>query len=354
METDKKDEITAPRMLTLGEFKVFAEYLSKVTDKTLEVEHKSYEGFVENVDPEHQSEFFKHGYVTIGEWRLWFDLEISKATKKKKDKREILDCTDDGGYGLPYFDRFYQKYLYLKNNPDHIIKIGMRNEKEIDSVRYRRGAPRRDIGSRSDVLRRVEDKVIKFDKLINMEKIRINHRSQAIRIKNPPAFTFKILKKSLNRYRVWELKSGDIKIKKIDRGHDAYLYNDNRSPLDYPCGGALLLKRIYIFNHFLIDFVLSLCIKYDFDLEQRHIDFLHVNGASMFTDIIKLRRSFTRKKNLLDPHMKEILRLPIFLIGAFEFEFRNINVLDIIKYYNDHREYLSDFMEVEKDANKGE
>ena len=341
------ESIEFPRKLTLTEFKIYREYLSIIneTDLDIEIEYKAYCGFLEFVDPEHIKEFYAEGYITIGEWRLWFDLAISKAKQKKKNVREILNCTDGTGYELPYYDRFIQKYLVLKNNPEKIVEIGTRHFQKQTSVRDKliQQQRRRELHS---------PKLYNFDIFIKKNDLKLDFKDQGIHIKDIPEWARKILKHTKSReYRFRKLKGDKISLTKIRYYEGRYLRPRRRA-----CnrrryirwGVNLHSRKLLKYKHFIIHYIVELCRMNEIELTDHQKEVL-LDAFKLYNSEYKIRKQL-EKNQITDPLVRELVKLPIITIMLIDTKFHEISVLDILQYYNEHQEHITDFMEAEKNG----
>jgi len=322
-------------MLTKGEFVSYANYLGRIQEMNLDVEYKPNCGFFEYVDKKHIAEFFQYGYMTIGEWRLWSDLEISKVNKKKPENRSILECTDGNNYDLPYFDRLIQKYLYLKNNPELIKKIGLRSfYEEEKKIRTKLLKPAHSI--------KPKEIITTYQELIKKKKFE-RRKNQNIKIKDPPEWVEHIFKQLMrNRYSIRRLKKGMLAFYPIGIPRRYYY---SRRIKRKKWGSGISIIKLRPFKHFMIDLVEENGKKYGLQLEDNQKEILHILGSIVNPG--KLTRQF-EKSNITDPLLLKTLKLPIGVIVIIETKLKDINVFDVIQYYEKHPEYRDEIKVLKK------
>ncbi len=326
IQKDTKDILTLPPPISKTEFIIFATYFNKIDRNNLDIEYKAYQGFREFVDDKYVSEFFDKGYMTVGDWRLHYDLEIGPIKQKKEGYREILNCTDGTGYDLPYFDRLQQKLYPLIHNPEKILSIGTRHLSDESRTELigEQVEPTNLSISQDDVVRLNPTRIVRpniqthyYKTLLRRKKITLKNRRTILVIKKAPEFTFEIFKLFLRpKSKVWILPSnGDIKIKKRANRRNPRLVIGNRSRAERKkpiiLGRMHSLKAISPFIHFLIDILENDLEKNGFELtdEQRAI-ILSIESPNK----LGIRyHSRMRKAKFNDPDFRKATSLPAYM-----------------------------------------
>lgn len=340
------------KKLSQFEFELFIRYFSHIEEDDLDIEYKAYLGFLEFVKPEHVVEFFTYGYMTIGKWRLWHDLEISEAKEKHTPKREILSCTDGNNYMMPYFDQVYQKAIYLYHNPEKIVKLGMRHTEHIPSERIGGPGVRRGMHIRRVRHRVLRPKEIEFKKLVKLKNIIRERAAQRVHIINPPEWAIVLMKIALaGKYTIKILKNGNISIIRSGigtwGGRSRYHRKTGRH-----LGINLPIMNVSKFTNFMMAYIreghreLGLKLTPEDELNLKDL-------LNLYSQKETLAQRFTKelKKGKIEgEYLKNICKLPISIIIFIESNHKPISFLDILKYYENHSEYRTDLKEEQQDG----
>jgi len=345
-----------PRKLTFAEFQIFARHLGRIKLSNLEIEYKAYEGFLRFIKPEHRKEFYEFGYITIGKWRLWPDLEISPAKTKLKTIREILPCTDGNNYDLPYFDQIYQKYTYLANTPEKLIDISNREDEESRSRVIKRRNPRRALPRLGKSRRKRKDPVvIRYKDIFKGHQIQTGI-DQSLHITNVPEHSYLIMKIIFPKksYRFRKLKSGNISINRIYRtiSQDRIRNHNNYQNKRIKFGSFFKLENNAVFKHSILQAIIDFSFTYNQNLTEEHL-LLFEELLDLVKNDHKMSKRFQRFGDRVrrghfikrDERLLKFLQLPIITyIFIDQPEHQLMSSVEIMKYYDDHPEHLTDFM----------
>ena len=283
----------------------FNRSLDATNERSLRLEYKGFIGFLETVEKEEADEFFDKGYMTFGDWRLYSDLSIGPVDKKYRQQR--LSCTDGAtGFGLPYYDRVVQKYLYLKHNPENIIRIGKRHLSHVHDGNY---VPTVTVTKDYSEIRGKDDI---FEPGVTR-----------LRIKNMPIEHYQIARLYSTYHKYTRRK--DIVI--IEKG-DGFVVSPDPDMFLY-------------FFHYYIAKTKFLCEDGGFEWKKEFGYALE----SLFADVRKIKNVAIYdwgRSNL--PAIKKMLYLPGYVNSKFlEAVVQDAGLSMIITYYDAHPQYISDF-----------
>ena len=300
--------------VTESHFKLFS-YMHEQTGKP-EIDFKAFCFFRDKSEKADFEQFIEKGYIDIGKYRLWADLSI---TRERGSGQGDLSCTDGSGYSLPYFDRLLQKYLFLKYNPERIIKIGMRHDRK----RHHKMA-----FDRNDNINKV---TLDF-KALKDEGFKIGKNIELIIINIPDFLSMYIIK------NIFQLQSTRAYHKKIKGKYNLYVNKRGR------WGGNIAMVRGFIRGRrrsgkkdkenaqLLLD-VLKVFRSYYYNLILNNLNLnkdeaILVKSAFTLADDKKMRmyRSITTISTMVGKHM----------LGKVDiFNIRFHKLIEITKYFGD-------------------
>lgn len=314
---DKKD--IQKILLSFKTFKKYSIVFSCLSAdfKSIKLEYKAFTCFLETVTKSEADEFFENGYITIGDWRLYHDLTIGPKNSKKE--RQRLSCTDGRGWDLPHFDRIVQKYLYLKNDPDNIIRLGKRHL-------------RRNIGLEGSYI------PTNFDTLaIDYSEIS-KERKRHLFDDRPHIRRFKVSNMPNWVYYIFKLDSSDYKLSK----KRSCVIIENVG-LILESGGLLspnANKRARYFRHFYVDKTKRKVISSGFKWKEVYgetvLDILDKNKTLRAQDISRLTQSKSSS-------IRDLLLLPGYVNTSFLQSWTTSNIWEKIDYYKKHSEFRYTF-----------
>lgn len=300
-----------------------------------EKEYKAFTTFCEMVTEEQAEDFFVKGYMIIGDYALDTNLEIyaKKDKLEEKDKYQnymaggdmwgrLPDCTNGNNMALPYFDKVLQKYFYLKNNPEAIIKIATRN---------RRGLESGDPDALHNVINDPLDPLVKelpqkattvtWEEFLKASDITFNFNDVTI-TGAPDDLAFKVvLTKFYFGWDVKKLENGNINIK----GETSYsIYNSRTTGRD--------MQTILFCMDYVISKSKELIIKDGYEYKDEYNEMIKLYFGVMLKSGGNMTLLLLHQQADLMRAMHLPMYIVLYLIKVIMF-FKDVTVQDLYNYY---------------------